>query len=96
MSKDENEKESLEELERKFKKYSEMVKKFKNVSDENKLFLYAHYKQVTCGNNTNPKPFILNRVEMEKWKTWFELNNLSKEDAINKYVKKVKDLYKIQ
>lgn len=87
---------SNDDLEKKFKKYSELVKKYESVSDEDKLFLYSHYKQSTIGNNTNPKPFILNRVEMAKWKAWSDLNDLSKEDAMKKYIKKVKELYSNQ
>ena len=35
----------------KFNKASELIKFAENVSNEDKLFLYAHYKQSTIGNN---------------------------------------------
>jgi len=82
------------DLEKKFKKYSEHVKKLNEVSNEDKLHLYANYKQATNGDNTNDKPSILNRVEMEKWKAWNNLKGKSKEECMNDYIKHVKSLYK--
>jgi acyl-CoA-binding protein len=87
-NKDEN------ELEKKFKKYTEKVKKLNYVTNENKLYLYSHYKQALNGNNINEKPSIFNRIEMEKWKAWLNLENMSKEEAMKNYIKKVKELYK--
>ena len=81
-------------LDKKFKKYSKKALKLENVSNEDKLFLYAHYKQVMIGNNINPKPFILNIIELEKWKAWTLLNNMDKYECIKLYIRKVKELYK--
>jgi diazepam-binding inhibitor (GABA receptor modulating acyl-CoA-binding protein) len=81
-------------LEKKFEKYSKKALKLENVSNEDKLFLYAHYKQATFGNNTNPKPFIVNLVESEKWKAWTLLNDMDKYKCIKLYIRKVKELYK--
>ncbi len=81
------------ELERKFNKYIEAVKKLEYVSDNDKLYLYANYKQAMCGNNNLEKPSILNRVAMVKWKEWNSLKDISKEDAMKNYIRKVKELY---
>lgn len=81
-------------LEQKFDKYISKVKKLENVSNEDKLFLYANYKQALFGNNNNQKPSLLNRVEMEKWKTWNLVKGTSKEVSMKNYIKKVKELYK--
>jgi len=81
-------------LEQKFDKYISKVKKLENVSNEDKLFLYANYKQALFGNNNNQKPSLLNRVEMEKWKTWNSVKGTSKEVSMKNYIKKVKELYK--
>lgn len=82
------------ELIKKFNKYSEIVKNFKNVTNDDKLYLYSHYKQSIIGNNVNDKPSIFNRIEMEKWKAWNNLIDLDKKDAMKKYINKVKEIYK--
>ena len=82
------------ELERKFDKYISKVKKLESVSNDDKLFLYANYKQALFGDNNNEKPSILNRVEMEKWEVWNSVKGISKEVCMKNYIKKVKDLYK--
>ena len=82
------------ELQRKFDKYIHKVKKLESVSDKDKLYLYAHYKQATEGDNTRPKPSILKMVDSEKWRAWDALKGTSQETAIKNYVKKVKELYR--
>ena len=84
---------SEEDLNRKFNKYISKVKKLNSISDNDKLYLYGNYKQSLLGNNINEKPSILNRVEMEKWKAWNRFKDISKEDAMKNYIRKVKDLY---
>ena len=81
-------------LEIKFNKYIIAVKKLKSVSDNDKLYLYANYKQALNGNNDKKKPSILNRVEMAKWKEWNSLKDICKERAMKNYIIKVKELYK--
>ena len=83
-----------QELERKFNKYIDAVKKIESISDNDKLYLYANYKQAIYGNNDKEKPSIINRVEMTKWKEWNAFKDTSKEDAMINYIKKVKELYK--
>lgn len=85
---------SNNELKRKFEKYTSKVKKLKSVSNDDKLYLYAHYKQAINGNNINGKPSILNRVDMEKWKAWNNIKDTDQELAMENYIKKVKQLYK--
>jgi acyl-CoA-binding protein len=82
------------ELIKKFNKYSEIVKNFEDVTNDDKLYLYSHYKQSIIGNNINDKPSIFNRIEMEKWKAWNNLIDMDKEDAMKKYINKVKQIYK--
>jgi acyl-CoA-binding protein len=82
------------DLDRKFNKYIDAVKKLESISDDDKLYLYANYKQALFGNNNKEKPSILNRVEMAKWKEWNSLKDLSKENAMKNYIRKVKELYK--
>ena len=79
-------------LEVRFKKYSELAKQLENLSNEDKLYLYSNYKQSLFGDNTNEKPSIFNRVEMEKWKAWNTLIGNSKEESMKNYINKVKEL----
>jgi diazepam-binding inhibitor (GABA receptor modulating acyl-CoA-binding protein) len=83
-----------DDINRKFQKYISKAKDLKEVNDSNKLYLYSNYKQALFGDNTNEKPSILNRVEMEKWKAWNSVVGISKEEAMKNYIKKVKELYK--
>jgi acyl-CoA-binding protein len=84
----------MDDLERKFNKYISKVKKLEHVNDNNKLYLYANYKQSTEGDINIEKPSIFSIVESEKWKAWNEIKGTSKENAMKNYIKKVKDLYK--
>jgi len=86
--------EENQELERKFNKYIAAVKKLESINDNDKLYLYANYKQSLFGNNNKEKPSILDRVEMAKWKEWNAFKDISKETAMKNYIKKVKELYK--
>ena len=86
--------EDNQELERKFNKYVIAVKKLESINDNDKLYLYANYKQALFGNIDKEKPSILNRVEMAKWKEWNSLKDISKENAMKNYIRKVKELYK--
>jgi acyl-CoA-binding protein len=44
----------------KFEKAIELVKKLKQVNDEDKLILYSYYKQAKFGDINIEKPSILN------------------------------------
>ena len=81
------------ELKRKFEKYISKAKKLETMSDEDKLYLYANYKQANFGNNDKDKPLFFNRVETEKWKAWHSMKDVSTEEAMKNYIKKVKSLY---
>ena len=83
----------MDELRRKFDKYTSKAKNIQNISDQDKLYLYSNYKQALLGNNNKEKPSILNRVEMEKWKAWNNLKDLPSDVAMKSYIKKVKQLY---
>ena len=82
------------ELNKKFNKYVSKVKKLESVSDEDKLYLYSQYKQAHFGDNNTDKPSLFDRIAMAKWKAWNEVNGQSKEESINKYIRKLKDVYR--
>ena len=76
----------------KFNKASELIKFAENVSNEDKLFLYAHYKQSTIGNNNKEKPSIFNIIDSAKWNEWTKINGMDIETAMTFYINKVKEL----
>jgi acyl-CoA-binding protein len=84
----------MEDLEKDFNKYTTLIKNSNlgNLDNNDKLYLYANYKQALFGNNNNQKPSIFDRIEMAKWKEWNSLKNVSKETAMENYIKKVKEI----
>jgi diazepam-binding inhibitor (GABA receptor modulating acyl-CoA-binding protein) len=83
-----------DELEKRFQKYAEKIKKINDITDKDKLFLYANYKQALFGNNNNPKPFIFDQVGIAKWNEWNSIRDATKETAMNNYIEKVKSIIK--
>ena len=79
----------------KFNKAIELVKTVETVSNENKLYLYAHFKQANNGNNNLPKPSIFNIVDSAKWKVWNEISGMEKDEAMKLYINKVKELLRL-
>ena len=62
--------------------------------NDDKLKLYALFKQSTQGPNSKAKPGALDFVGKYKWQAWTELGQMSKEDAQKAYVIKVQQLIK--
>ena len=81
-------------MEEKFKKASEEVKKLSDVSDENLLYLYGLYKQVTCGDCNISRPSFFDPKGQAKYDAWFSRKGLEKEKAQKKYISKVDSLFK--
>ena len=78
-----------EKLVRKFNKYISKIKKINNIYNNDKLYLYAYYKQALFGDNDKEQPSMLNRVETEKWKAWNNVKHTSKEDSMKFYINKM-------
>jgi len=69
------------------------VKKLtKRPSNDDMLFLYAHYKQGTDGDNTGKRPGMMDMVGRAKYDAWAKISGLSNDDAQAKYVAKVREL----
>ena len=66
----------------------------KRPSNEDFLFLYAHFKQVTEGDNNGKRPGMMDLVGRAKFDAWDKLKGLSKDGAMQKYVDKVAGLLK--
>ncbi|KAF3330315.1 Acyl-CoA-binding protein [Carex littledalei] len=61
-------------------------------SDDDKLMLYALYKQATVGPVTTPRPNRFNTIYRTKWDAWKAVEGKSKEEAMQEYIAKVKEL----
>lgn len=55
-------------------------------SNNQKLKLYAFYKQATVGDVEGDCPSIINMVERAKWSAWNAIKGKSKEDAMAGYL----------
>ncbi|MGQ4001555.1 acyl-CoA-binding protein [Francisellaceae bacterium CB300] len=62
-------------------------------SNEQKLKLYAFYKQVTEGDVQTKCPSAFKMVERAKWMAWNSVKGMSKEDAMKGYLKVFGDEY---
>lgn len=63
-----------------------------DVDNEQKLKLYALYKQATNGPCTGEKPSMFNAVEKAKWAAWSSLGELPSEEAKKNYISIVGEL----
>ncbi len=82
-----------DDLKASFAKAAKDVKKLSSrPSDDDLLELYALYKQATEGDSSGDKPGFFDFVARAKFEAWEELAGISSEDAMARYVKKVKSL----
>ena len=82
-------------IEEEFKKYSENIKNIKNTpSDNDLLILYGLYKQATVGDCNTQRPGFLDFRGKSKWDSWNKYKNISKEEAMQKYIDKCKEIIK--
>lgn len=61
-------------------------------SDDNKLALYALYKQATVGNNTTDKPGTFDFKGKAKWEAWNKKKDVSSDQAKTDYVALAKSI----
>ena len=66
----------------------------KRPSNDDFLFLYAHYKQANGGDVSGSRPGMLDMVGRAKYDAWAKLKGTSKDAAMQKYVDKVSALLK--
>ena len=59
------------------------------LSNEDKLRLYALYKQATHGRNTTPAPGFFDMVGKYKWEAWRGLGDMEKTAAMQAYVEEL-------
>eukprot|EP00741_Cyanophora_paradoxa_P000202 tig00000402_g196.t1 len=61
-------------------------------SNEEMLELYGLFKQAKSGDNTTPKPGMLDFTGKAKWEAWNGRKGMSKEDAMKAYIEIAKKL----
>ena len=62
------------------------------LSNEQKLQMYALYKQATEGDVTGKKPGMMDFVARAKYSAWEELKGQTNEQAMKKYINEVEAL----
>ncbi|XP_009802315.1 acyl-CoA-binding protein [Nicotiana tabacum] len=76
-----------------FEEHAELAKTLpESTSNENKLILYGLYKQATVGNVDTSRPGMFNMRDRAKWDAWKAVEGKSKDEAMNDYITKVKQL----
>ncbi len=82
-----------DDLKARFEEALEAVKKLSSrPSDDDMLNLYALYKQASVGDVSGDKPGMFDFVARAKYEAWSELAGVNAEDAMNRYIDKVKEL----
>ncbi|GLD99345.1 hypothetical protein PINS_up023257 [Pythium insidiosum] len=80
----------MSDLKAEFEAAAALVKTFtKDPSNDEKLALYAYYKQATVGDNNTSKPGMFDLTAKAKWNAWNDKKGLSAEDAMKKYIEEV-------
>ena len=80
------------ELEEKFLKYSEKIKKATSLDNDTLLSLYGLYKQATVGECNIEEPYKIYYKEHAKYKAWNNNKDMSKENSMKAYIKLVKKI----
>lgn len=60
--------------------------KFKKMTDDEQLSLYANFKQGTVGDVNTERPGMLDFKGKAKWDAWNKLKGTSKEQAWTNYI----------
>ncbi|EGZ15787.1 hypothetical protein PHYSODRAFT_354824 [Phytophthora sojae] len=80
----------MSDLQAQFEAAAALVKTFtKSPTNDEKLALYAFYKQATVGDNTTSAPGMFDLTGKAKWNAWNAKKGLSKEDAMTAYIAEV-------
>ena len=81
----------MSDLETRFRKAAHYVRNSpaSNASNEEKLNIYALYKQGNEGDVTGSQPWAVQIEARAKWDAWKKLEGTSKESAMEDYIKKI-------
>lgn len=61
-------------------------------SNDDLLFLYAHFKQADTGDVQGKRPGLMDMVGRAKYDAWAKLSGMSSDDAMKAYTDKVQAL----
>jgi diazepam-binding inhibitor (GABA receptor modulating acyl-CoA-binding protein) len=61
-------------------------------SNDEKLRFYSLFKQATEGPVSTPRPGFMDFVGKAKWDAWKALGDMSKEEAMEKYIEAYKEM----
>lgn len=61
-------------------------------SNDDLLFLYAHFKQGDTGDVQGKRPGMMDMVGRAKYDAWAKLSGMSSDDAMQAYTNKVNEL----
>ncbi|KAD3641575.1 hypothetical protein E3N88_30799 [Mikania micrantha] len=76
-----------------FEEYATKAKTLPDTTtNENLLVLYGLYKQATVGPVNTDRPGMFSMRERAKWDAWKAVEAKSKDEAMNDYITKVKQL----
>lgn len=64
----------------------------KTPSNDDLLYLYAHFKQATIGDCDSNEPSFFDVKGKAKWSAWKDLEGLSRDDAMLNYCSKYLEL----
>ncbi|XP_024931968.1 acyl-CoA-binding domain-containing protein 1 isoform X2 [Ziziphus jujuba] len=79
-----------------FNEYAEKAKSLPaTTKDADKLILYGLFKQATLGVVNTNRPGIFSPKERAKWDAWKSVEGKTKEEAMNEYIAKVKQLKEV-
>ena len=73
-------------------KSPDLADKVTALTDENKLNIYALFKQATVGDVNTERPGMLDFKGKAKWDAWKGKEGMSQDDAKTAYVDLVKEL----
>lgn len=83
----------LTEIEQKFGRAATYLQSVVSELDQKTLLsFYGLYKQATVGTCNIPKPGLFNLQAKAKWYAWNELNDMTKETAMSRYVDEMEKL----
>lgn len=71
---------------------AERIKNQPGPDNDEMLELYGLFKQATVGDNTTPKPGLLDLRGKKKWEAWNSRKGMSSEDAMKAYIEVVERL----
>ena len=75
-----------------FEEAATAIKQCQNLTNEQKLQIYALYKQSTAGDNNNPQPSAFSPMKRYKHDAWLKLKNLPTTEAQKQYIHLVAEL----